>query len=89
MTGDPKNELVQIRVSLRQKQTLTTAARQRGQSLSALLRDGATALIEMSPRQIADTRANIENVHFPAVRPVGSPQPTGTIEWDWVGLTYA
>jgi hypothetical protein len=50
MTDDPKNELVRIRDSLRQKQTLTAAARQGGQSLSSLLGDGAAALAEKAAR---------------------------------------
>lgn len=38
---------------------------------------------------LADTFVNGENFHFPAVRAVGTPQPTGTIEWDYLGITYA
>lgn len=38
---------------------------------------------------LADTFVNGENFHFPAVRPVGTPKPTGTVEWDYIGITYA
>jgi uncharacterized protein (DUF1778 family) len=46
---DPKHELIQVRVSLRQKRTIEAAARHRGQTLSDLVREGADALV----RQVA------------------------------------
>ena len=43
---EPKKELIQLRVSLRQKQAIEAAARQRGQTVSDLLRQGAAAVVE-------------------------------------------
>lgn len=43
--NEAKTQLVQIRVSPRDKQTLEKAARHRGQTLSDLFREGAATLI--------------------------------------------
>jgi hypothetical protein len=46
MLMEPMREMIRLRVSCKQKETMEAVARQRGQSLSALLRDGAAPLIE-------------------------------------------
>jgi uncharacterized protein (DUF1778 family) len=43
---EPKKELIQIRVTRRQKRALESAARRRGQTVSDFLRQGAAALID-------------------------------------------
>jgi uncharacterized protein (DUF1778 family) len=45
MNYEAKKELIQVRISLRQKRVPEAAARHRGQTLSDLLREGAAALI--------------------------------------------
>ncbi|WP_179298006.1 hypothetical protein [Mesorhizobium carmichaelinearum] len=43
--SEAKTNLIQVRVSPRQKRPLEVVARRRGQTLSDLLREGAAALI--------------------------------------------
>jgi uncharacterized protein (DUF1778 family) len=43
---EPKKELIQIRVTRRQKRALESAARRRGQTVSDFLRQGAAVLID-------------------------------------------
>ena len=50
MSQEPMHEIVKFRLSLRQKQAMTEAARRRGQRVSALLRDGAASLVEQVAR---------------------------------------
>jgi hypothetical protein len=50
MLMEPMREMIRLRVSHRQKEAMEAAARNRDQSLSALLREGAAALIERAVR---------------------------------------
>lgn len=44
MSAEPMHEMIKFRLSQSQKQAMTKAAQRRGQSVSALLREGAAAL---------------------------------------------
>jgi predicted HicB family RNase H-like nuclease len=46
MTAEAKLETIKIRISPRQKRDIVAPARQRGQSLSALVREGAAVLVD-------------------------------------------
>ena len=46
MTTNPMHEMIRVRVSLDQKRAMEATARKRGQTLSAMLREGASALID-------------------------------------------